>query len=107
MKTKFGFDDWILSRIIAVFKDFANVEKVTIFGSRAGTNYKNYSDIDLAVFGKNLSHDEFIRIADKIDDLELVYKTDLVHFDNLHNTELKEKILREGVIIFDSNNPQN
>ena len=100
MKTKFGFDDWILNKIIAVFASFKNVEKAVIFGSRAGLSYKNYSDIDLAVFGQKLSRDEFIKIADKIDDLELIYKTDLVHFESLNNAELKEKILQEGVVIF-------
>jgi predicted nucleotidyltransferase len=100
MKTRFGFDDWIFNRIIAVFAEFKNVEKAVIFGSRAGLNYKNYSDIDIAVFGKNLSRDEFVKLCDKIDSLDLVYKTDVVHFEILQNQDLKEKILRDGVVVF-------
>ena len=61
MKTRFGFDKWVLEQITNVFERFKNVDKVLLFGSRANQSYKNYSDIDLAVSGKNLTRDEFLR----------------------------------------------
>ncbi|MBB6495997.1 nucleotidyltransferase domain-containing protein [Methanococcus maripaludis] len=48
---KFGIDDLKLKSIVEVIKKYS-VEKAVIFGSRARGDYKNTSDIDIAIYSK-------------------------------------------------------
>lgn len=67
-----------------------------IFGSRAKGTDKSWSDFDLAVVAPTLTDREFSKPWNTIDDLPLVFKLDLVHWDRLPENRFKEKIRREG-----------
>ena len=73
-----------------------NIGKVILFGSRARGDYKRTSDIDLAVSGGNIV--EFS--LDVEDDVWTLLKFDVVNLDRPVQTELKESIQREGVMIY-------
>ncbi len=53
MNNRFGISDSSYALIISVFEKFPQVETALIFGSRAKGNYRNGSDIDLAIKGND------------------------------------------------------
>lgn len=67
-----------------------------IFGSRAKGTYKNNSDIDIAIF-ENVTQEDKFKIKNEIDELNIIYKIDLVFIEENIKKELLESIKREGV----------
>lgn len=96
----FGLSSSIISDLQSVFTHFPEIKQVLIFGSRAKNTWKDGSDIDLAVIAPQLSDHEFTEIWNKIDDLPIIFKIDCLHWDRLSNESLKEKILKEGKVLF-------
>ncbi len=70
--------------------------KFKIFGSRAKGTYKSNSDIDIAIF-ENLTQEDKFKIKNEIDELNIIYKIDLVFIEENIKKELLESIKREGV----------
>ena len=100
-QNSFGLRERDMVSIRNVFSDFESVEKVVIFGSRAMGNYKKGSDIDIAIFGENITYNTVLKISGILnEDLPIPYFIDIVHFDTLKNEELKNHILKEGKIIY-------
>jgi uncharacterized protein len=98
--TSFGLEQHILDKIIAVLAAHPQVERAVIYGSRATGNFKPHSDIDLAVYSSRISGDEFGRLRFEIQELPMVFKLDVVFFEELGNAELKNKITQEGKTIY-------
>lgn len=96
----FGLSDDILSDLAAVSRRYPYIEKVVIFGSRARGTAKPSSDVDLAVIAPGMDDQEFTRLWNDLDGLPLVFQLDVLHFDRLANPSLKEKILRDGKILY-------
>jgi predicted nucleotidyltransferase len=96
----FGLSDRIRSDIRQVFAHYPAIERVLIFGSRAKGSAGPGSDIDLAVVAPEMSDAEFTRLWNAIEDLPLVFKVDLLHWDRLSNPRLKDKIPREGCLFY-------
>ena len=71
--------------------------KVHIFGSRSRGDFRPNSDLDLCVFD-DLNFDEYLKLLVQLDDLELPYKFDLVRFGSISSPELRDSILKEGVV---------
>lgn len=98
---KFGLEEKVIDQIVDIIKKYDEVEKVKIFGSRARGDYKNQSDIDIALYGEKLTNSINTNIFYDIDKLYLPYKIDLINFNTLKNEEaLRENIEREGIIIY-------
>ena len=93
----FGLSQNVYEQIIKIVKN-NNGYKFKIFGSRARGNYKNNSDIDLAVFENVEKHDKF-KISNEIDLLDIAYTIDLVFVDKDTSQELLNSIEKEGVEI--------
>ena len=99
-ETPFGLPFFILDQLIIVFKKYPEVESVMIYGSRAKGNFRDGSDIDLAVFGPKLTPEDFAMLCSDLEDLSIIFKIDCVHFENIKRQILKEKISQEGRLIF-------
>lgn len=95
-KLIFGLAERHYRDIVRVFRRYPNIEKVLIFGSRAKGTYKPYSDIDLAVVAPNMDDQEFSRLWNELDALELVFKLDVLHWDKLGQQKLKDSIMTHG-----------
>ena len=54
---KFGLNDNTIEAIQKVFETNSKIDKAIVFGSRAKGNYKEGSDIDLAVKGRNIKQE--------------------------------------------------
>lgn len=91
---KFGLEESIYKQI----KSIVNNSKYhfKLFGSRARGNYKTTSDIDIAIFEKVPKEDEY-KIRNEFDELDIIYKIDLVFIDEKIKKELLNSILRDGV----------
>lgn len=98
---KYGLSDRTIQQIHQVFEQFPEVEKVVLYGSRAKGNYQTGSDIDLTLYGENLSNRLCSSISDALDDLLLPYSIDLSVFGLLTHAELKDHIERVGLLFYE------
>lgn len=99
---KYGLSDTVIAELQAVFGRHPNIEKVLIFGSRAKGNYRDGSDIDLAVIGNNLDYSQLLNILIEIDNLGLLYRVDLLDYQKHVNTPIGEHIDRVGQVFYQS-----
>ncbi|MBN2065098.1 MAG: nucleotidyltransferase domain-containing protein [Sedimentisphaerales bacterium] len=97
---RFGLAPDVIEQINAVFARYSQIEKVVIYGSRAKGNFKKGSDIDLTMFGSDLSYQFQADLLDELDELYLPYQIDLSVFDKLENVNLKEHIERVGKVFY-------
>lgn len=95
-----GLNPKTIQSLESVFKQFDTIDKVVLYGSRALGTHKPGSDIDLALFGKNVTPDLIASIAILIDDLLLPYTLDLTAYDLIDNLALREHIDRVGIKLF-------
>jgi uncharacterized protein len=86
--------------IIGIFKNFKNVGKAILFGSRAMGNYQSNSDIDIAIYNYgSLMESELIEL--ELEELPLPYKFDLKDVSSIKNKALQEHINRVGIVIYE------
>ena len=98
---KFGLTENDLAYIISVISEFDEIEKAVIFGSRAKGNYKAASDVDIAVFGDDISFSIIAHLHSRLEEEgPLPYLFDVVDYTHSTHRELKEHIERIGKIIY-------
>ena len=51
----FGLSSNNIAKINSVFNQYSDINEVLIFGSRAKGNFRDNSDIDLVIKGKNIN----------------------------------------------------
>lgn len=74
-----------------------NLDRVTLFGSRARGNFTRASDIDLAVSGGDI-----IRFAlDVEEETRTLLKYDVVNLDQEASGALMDVIEKEGVVLYE------
>lgn len=98
---RFGLEESTIEKILDVFKQYAEVERAVLYGSRAKGNYRPGSDIDLTLVGKNLSHKELLSIEHQLDDLLLPYLFDLSIFKHIQDPDVIAHINRVGLVFYD------
>ena len=93
----FGLDTDTIRNIKNCFAKIPQIQKVLLYGSRAKGNYKNGSDIDLTLIGKNLNPDDSIYpLKEELNKLYLPYTFDISILSKLDNLEFISHILRVG-----------
>ncbi len=105
MSNELGLKKTDLSYIIATIKQFEEITKAAIFGSRAKGNYKQGSDVDVALWGaEKISFTTLARLHDYLEEESpMPYFFDIIDYQALNNEDLKEHIDRVGVVIFERN----
>ncbi len=84
-------------REITMFAKKHSIQKVILFGSRARGTHRERSDIDIAVYGGNF--DSFYwDIKENVHSL-LIF--DIVEADGDISEELREEIVKDGVVIYE------
>lgn len=101
-----GIDATHLKKICAIFKNYPNVRTAVLFGSRAKGTHRDGSDIDIALKGDGITHNDLTRIEMDYDRLYLPWKLDLVVYNSIDNQALREHVDRVGMEIFSSLNPR-
>ena len=92
----FGLPTYVLAETKNAISQYPQITKVKIFGSRAKGNYKRYSDVDIAIFG-DFDRNVVMNLRDDLEELDVIYKFDIVHYESLTNTDLQEHIDRVGI----------
>jgi len=98
---KNGLPQPTVQKICAVLSHYPQVEKAILYGSRAKGNYKNGSDIDLALRGADLTLNVIYKILGDLDELLLPYTIDLSIFNDISDPDVIEHIQRVGVTFYD------
>ena len=92
----YNIPDKVYREIIA-FAQQHNIEKITLFGSRAKGNNSERSDIDIAVSGGDFDSFYF-DIKEKTHSLLMI---DVIELDKQVSDELKKEINAYGVVIYE------
>ena len=98
----FGLDPATIRKIKGAFSKYPQIEKVLLYGSRAKGNYRNGSDIDITLFGKELELSNSVYpLMDTLDELYLPYTFDISIFSHIDNEDLIEHINRVGKVFYE------
>ena len=98
-----GLPETVLQKIRAVFAHYPQVEEAVLYGSRAKGTYKNGSDIDLTLRGRDdLTLNVLCKIANDLDDLYLPYTIDLSIFHDISDSDVIGHIQQVGVTVYEA-----
>lgn len=97
----YGLDKTTIEDIQKVFREFPEVDRALLYGSRAKGNFRRGSDIDLVIEGSHLDLTILQKIEIVLDDLMLPYKIDLAMLKQIQNHELLDHIKRVGMVFYE------
>jgi len=81
------------------------VERAILFGSRAMGNYRQGSDIDIALVGDHVTLRTIAHLSALLNErLPLPYQVDLVDYSHIGAPALQRHIDEHGVVIWDARN---
>ncbi|HBQ21962.1 MAG: hypothetical protein A2Z91_01210 [Deltaproteobacteria bacterium GWA2_38_16] len=86
-------------KILDLFWPLPKGSSLILFGSRAKGNYREGSDIDIAIQGKNIVSKDRTEWLLKYETLNLPWKLDLVIYRHIKEPALIEHIKRVGIRI--------
>jgi predicted nucleotidyltransferase len=87
--------------IRAVFKRHPEVQRATLFGSRARGNFREGSDIDLALEGDALEGRHLATMLGELEETPIPQKVDLLLKKTLRHQELLDHIERVGMVFYE------
>jgi predicted nucleotidyltransferase len=99
MKT-LALRDKDIAALCAALQNFPSVLEVRVFGSRATGQARRASDLDLAISAPDATPLEWSDICEAIENVPIIYEIDLVRPEKTANERLREKIRREGIVIY-------
>lgn len=89
---KHGLTEKQLKEIITVLARYSQISEALIFGSRAMGNYKNGSDVDIALKGDVCASDAVSVKHELEEETYLPFFFDVVAYNAISNQKLKEHI---------------
>ena len=90
----------LLLELNNIFKNYKEIERVLLFGSRARNDNKTYSDVDICLFGKDITHLVHAKVAMDIEEINTPLSFDIINFNELTKEEFINNILKEGIEIY-------
>lgn len=98
---KYGLTDKQLAEVIACISVHPEIEEAILFGSRAMGNYKEASDVDIAINGETVDALLAATLKSEIEeDTYLPFFFDCIAYPAITNEDLKAHIDTEGVLIY-------
>ena len=98
---KFGFSVCDRNEMEKVFRNFPELEKVILFGSRAMNTFKPASDVDIALIYKTDDYHIVAEIKNKLEEeTKIPYFFDVLDFKTIDSPELKEHVKLNGMEIY-------
>lgn len=91
----------LMDKIKMIAFHYPNIYKIILFGSRARGDFKNSSDIDLAIFSKCESNQETANFTNDIENLDTLFKFDIVFINPGTDQKLLDNINKEGIVIME------
>jgi len=98
---KDGVPTSVAEEIRAVFRRHPEVQRAKLFGSRAKGNFREGSDIDLALEGDALEARHLATMLGELEETPIPQKVDLLLKKTLRHQELLDHIERVGVVFYD------
>ena len=95
----FGLPQKTITQLKSVFKKYPEVTQVKIYGSRVTDHYRRGSDIDLAFFYES-EKDLSSNLSWELDDLPCPYLFDVVNYNGLDESPLREEIDKNGRLLY-------
>ena len=95
-KMKFGLREEVYNKIKNIAQKYEY--EFYIFGSRARGDFRNNSDIDIAILG-DVSLEDEMKIKNEFDEIDMEYMIDIIFVSHITNVNLLDNIKKEGVII--------
>lgn len=92
--------DKLLNDLCNIFNNYTEIDRVILFGSRARGDNKNTSDVDLCIFGMDVTHLVLAKVTMDIYELDTPLSFDILNFNELSKKALIDNILNEGVEIY-------
>lgn len=94
------FPQSLRAQIVKEILQDADPQKIVLFGSTARNAPSRSSDLDIALFGVDQERARLIedRLNEELDTLKDV---DVISFESLKNPNLKERILKEGIVLYE------
>jgi predicted nucleotidyltransferase len=100
--THTGLTEKLLKQIVTALADEPKVEGAVLFGSRAKGNFKEGSDIDLALKGTTLTPNDLMSLAARFEELPTLKRIDLLIYNTINEPALKDHIDRVGIQLYTS-----
>ena len=89
-----------VQKVIDEAKKLPEIRRIIVFGSAVTMNCGIGSDLDIAIDAPDIADDdEFLKIVRPIRRI-LDVDTDIVHYNNIHNSLLLDEINRKGVDVY-------
>lgn len=102
----FGLRDSDILSIRNILENYPEVENAYIFGSRAKGNFKNGSDVDIAVEGPNIRFDIVLKISGVLNEETMMpYMFDVLDYHSIVNQDLTDHITKNGVLFYQKIRP--
>ena len=92
-----GLKDKYRRTLIDILAANPRVERVVLFGSRATATFRPASDIDLALYGDELTFSDLAKLNARIEETTIPQRVDLVLVKEIDNPKLLAHIEKEGV----------
>ena len=92
--TRFGLKEEVIEELTALAEQYA-IDKLVLFGSRAWGTYSRASDIDIAVYGGNVSG----FAADAEETVRTLLRFDFIDMSAKLSAHFREQIER-GVVLY-------
>lgn len=100
-----GIDNRNMELIINSLKQFPEIESAVVFGSRAKGNFRDSSDVDIALKGNGINQLTYTKLSGILnDELPLPWYFDVIPFDGIENKNLKDHIRGVGIEFYKSGN---
>jgi predicted nucleotidyltransferase len=98
---KFGLRENDLKLIIYIISQYPSIDEAIIFGSRAKNNYRNGSDVNIALKGVEITYGLINKISYILNEETLLpYKFDILNYHEIKTIELIDHIDRVGISIY-------
>jgi predicted nucleotidyltransferase len=96
---RYGIRTGVWNQLLPILRSLPAVEQVVLFGSRAKGNFKPGSDIDLCVKGDALTDQDLKHLQQRIEELDLPWVVDLLHYESISDPSVTSHIDRVGVAL--------
>jgi predicted nucleotidyltransferase len=96
-----GLPERTVDTLAALFRKYAGIQKVILYGSRAAGTQREASDIDISLLtDASFTHQNLIRLYGDLSDSDIPYEVDVSIYDTLNNPDLKKHIRDVGKVLF-------
>jgi len=97
----YGLKQEDINCIQSILSKYQEVDSARIFGSRANGNFRNGSDVDIALKGEKVDFSIVLKISTELNEETMMpYRFDIVDYNSISNPDLKEHIDRVGRVIY-------